>query len=201
MTATESIRILVVDDDTDNATFFKTVLERGGFDAKTLNDPTRTVDELKKREYHLVVLDMAMPQMPGVEVLRKIREFDDDLAVVVATGYPTLNNAVESLKLEANDYVKKPVEPEVFLETVRGVLQKKGIAPDAESALHQTIGRVVRGLRTKHKLTLEQLSHRTNLSISLLSQIERAESSASISSLYRIATAFNVKVRDLFGKS
>ena len=189
------------ENEAESAAMLKTFLERGGFDAKVLHDPTRTVDELKRRDYQLVVLDMFMPQMAGVEVLRRIREYDDDLAVVVATGYPSLNSAVESLKLEANDYVKKPVEPEAFLETVRGVLVKKGIAPDAEAALHQTIGKVVRGLRTRHKLTLEQVAHRTGLSISLLSQIERAESSASISSLYRIATAFGVKVRDLFGKS
>ena len=196
-----SIRILVVDDEPDTAAMLKTFLERGGFDAKVLHDPSRTLDELKRREYHLVVLDMFMPQMPGVEVLKRIREFDDDLAVVVATGYPSVNNAVDSLKLAANDYVKKPVDPDSFLEIVRNVLQKKGIAPDAESALHQSIGRIIRTLRGKQKLTLQQLSNRTGLSVSLLSQIERAESSASISTLYRIASAFNVKVRDLFGRN
>ncbi len=201
MSAAETIRILVVDDEPDTAALLKTYLERGGFDAKTLHDPTRTLDELKRREYHLVVLDMFMPQMPGVEVLKLIRDYDDDLAVVVATGYPSVNSAVESLKLAANDYVRKPVECDAFLDTVRGVLQKKGIAPDAESALHQTIGRIVRGLRSRQKLTLQQLSNRTGLSISLLSQIERAESSASISSLYRIANALNVRVRDLFGRN
>jgi DNA-binding response OmpR family regulator len=109
------VRILVVDDEAESASMLKTFLERSGFDAKVLHDPTRTVDELKRRAYQLVVLDMFMPQMPGTEVLRLIREFDDDLAVVVATGYPSVNNAVESLQLSADDYLKKPVDPDAFI--------------------------------------------------------------------------------------
>ncbi len=196
----DAIRILVVDDEAESAAMLKTFLERGGFVAKVLHDPTRTLDELKRRDYQLVVLDMFMPQMPGIEVLRLIREFDDDLAVVVATGYPTVNNAVESLQLAADDYLKKPVDPDTFLETVRGVLQKKGIAPDAESALNQAVGRNIRDLRKRHRLTLEQLSKRAGLSVSAISQFERAESSPSVSSLYRIASAFGLNVRDLFPK-
>ncbi|MFT3839253.1 MAG: response regulator [Myxococcaceae bacterium] len=196
----EAIRILVVDDEAESAAMLKTFLERGGFETKVIHDPTRTLDELKKKQYQLVVLDMFMPQMPGTEVLRLIREFDDDLAVIVATGYPSVNNAVESLQLSANDYVKKPVEPDAFIETVRGVLQKKGIAPDAESALNQAVGRIIRDLRKKQRLTLEQLAKRSGLSVSAISQFERAESSPSVSSLYKIASAFGINVRDLFPK-
>jgi DNA-binding response OmpR family regulator len=196
----EPIRILVVDDEAESAAMLKRFLERGGFETKVIHDPTRAIDELKKGAYQLVVLDMFMPQMPGTEVLRLIREFDDDLAVIVATGYPSVNNAVESLQLSANDYVKKPVEPDAFIETVRGVLQKKGIAPDAESALNQAVGRIIRDLRKKHRLTLEQLAKRSGLSLSAISQFERAESSPSVSSLYKIASAFGINVRDLFPK-
>lgn len=196
----ETIRILVVDDEAESAAMLKTFLERGGFEAKVIHDPTRTLDELKKREYQLVVLDMFMPQMKGTEVLRLIREFNDDLAVIVATGYPSVDTAIESLQLSANDYVRKPVEPDVFLDTVRGVLQKKGIAPDAESALNQAVGRIIRDSRKKQRLTLEQLAKRSGLSVSAISQFERAESSPSVSSLYKIASAFGINVRDLFPK-
>jgi transcriptional regulator with XRE-family HTH domain len=61
------------------------------------------------------------------------------------------------------------------------------------------IGESIRSLRKEKELTLKQMSRRTGLSVSLLSQIERAESSASLSSLYKIAAALDVRVQDLFG--
>lgn len=194
-----SIRALVVDDEVENADLFKLILSKEGYLVTSLTDPTQAVGELKAHDYHLVVLDMMMPNMSGTEVLREIRKWDDDIAVIVATGYPTVDTAVESLKLAASDYVKKPVEPAVFLETVRNVLNKKGISRDPEADLHRNIGRYIREGRTGQSLTLKQLARRTGLSVSLLSQIERAESSASISSLYKIASALKVPMSELFG--
>lgn len=194
-----SIRALVIDDEVENADLFKLLLSKEGYQVTSLTDPTQAVGELKSNDYHLVVLDMMMPLMSGTEVLREIRKWDDDIAVIVATGYPTVDTAVDSLKLAASDYVKKPVEPAVFLETVRNVLNKKGISRDPEADLHRNIGRFIREGRTTQGLTLKQLARRTGLSVSLLSQIERAESSASISSLYKIASALKVPMSDLFG--
>jgi DNA-binding NtrC family response regulator len=195
---TQQVRILVVDDEPDNAELFKTLLTREGYVVTTLNDPTRVVPTLKEGNFHLVILDMMMPKMSGTDVLTQIREFDDDVAVIVATGFPTVETAVASLKASASDYVKKPVEPPVFIETVKRVLEKKGITRDPEAELHRAIGRFIREGRTRQNLTLKQLARRTGLSVSLLSQIERAESSASISSLYRIASALRVRMSELF---
>ena len=198
MRGSGEIRVLVVDDEVDNATIFKTLLEREGFHVSTLTDPTLAMPALKESDYQLVIIDMMMPQMSGTELLAQIRAMDDDIAVIVATGFPKVETAVASLQLAASDYIKKPVEPEEFIKTVRRTLEKKGITRDVEGELHQSIGRVIREGRTRQKLTLKQLARRTGLSVSLLSQIERAESSASISSLYRIATALRVRMSSLF---
>ena len=82
---------------------------------------------------------------------------------------------------------------------VNGALAKKGLSKDPEADLHREIGKVIREARKTQELTLKQLARRTGLSVSLLSQIERAESSASISSLYKIASALRIKMSDLFG--
>lgn len=195
------IRILVVDDEQDNADLFRAILAREGYEVVTLNDPTLVMGALKESDFHLVVLDMMMPKMSGTEVLEQIRSFDDDIAVIVATGFPTVETAVASLKASASDYVRKPVEPPAFLETVKQTLEKKGITRDPESELHRAIGRFIREGRTRQRLTLKQLARRTGLSVSLLSQIERAESSASISSLYRIAAALRVRMAELFAEA
>lgn len=195
------IRILVVDDEQDNCDYLKLVLSKEGYEVATLTDPTQTVEVLRSADYHLVVLDMMMPQMSGTEVLEQIRKVDSDVAVVVATAYPHVDSAVASLKLQASDYVKKPLEPESFLATVEAALARKGLSRDPEAELHRTIGRTIRDSRKSQDLTLKQLARRTGLSVSLLSQIERAESSASISSLYKIASALQLKMSELFGNT
>ncbi len=198
MRGSQQIRILVVDDESDNAELFKALLIKEGYLVTALLDPTKVIPTLKEGNFHLVILDMMMPKLSGTEVLEQIRELDDDVAVIVATGFPTVETAVASLKLSASDYVKKPIDPVTFIETVKRVLEKKGITRDPEAELHRTIGRFIREGRTRQNLTLKQLARRTGLSVSLLSQIERAESSASISSLYRIATALRVRMSELF---
>ena len=193
------IRILVVDDEQDNCDYLKLLLGKEGYEVVTCTDPTQTVDLLRGSDFHLVVLDMMMPQMSGSEVLEHIRKFDTDIAVIVATGYPTVDTAVASLKAQASDYVKKPVEPEAFLMAVRNALSRKGLSQDPEAELHREIGRTIRDARKTQELTLKQLARRTGLSVSLLSQIERAESSASISSLYKIASALQIRMGEMFG--
>ncbi|MGQ0504673.1 MAG: response regulator [Myxococcaceae bacterium] len=193
------IRILVVDDEQDNCDYLKLILSKEGYEVTTLSDPTRAVETLRQDDYHLVVLDMMMPQMSGTEVLEQIRKIDSDIAVIVATAYPNVDTAVASLRGQASDYVKKPLDPPVFLATVRNALARKGLSKDPEADLHRAIGRVIRDARKNQELTLKQLARRTDLSVSLLSQIERAESSASISSLYKIASALRLKMSELFG--
>lgn len=194
-----AVRVLVVDDDKAICEYMETFLSKDGFEVKTLNDPSEAPDEVKNGGYHLVVLDLMMPKMDGLQVLERIRKVDNDVAVVIFTGYPSLETAVQSMKLDAVDYLKKPFNPEEFRVVVDRVMRKKGLLRSPEENLHRVIGETIRNLRKDRNLTLKQMARRTGLSVSLLSQIERAESSASISSLYKIAVALDARIRDLFG--
>ncbi len=197
--AVPTVRVLVVDDDPGVCEFMETFLGNDGFEVRTVSDPSKAPEEVKRGGYHLVVLDLMMPGMDGVEVLERIRKVDTDVAVVIYTGYPSLDTAVKSMKLDAVDYLQKPFNPDEFRDVVDRVLRKKGLLRTPEENLHRSIGEIIRNLRKDRGLTLKQMGRRTGLSVSLLSQIERAESSASISSLYKVATALDVQLRDLFG--
>jgi two-component system, OmpR family, response regulator len=195
-----SIRILVVDDDQAICEFVTTILEHDGYEVTALQDPLLVEDQVKKGDYHLVILDVMMPKITGIQVLEQIRKIDSDLAVVMFTGYPDLETAVASMKLDATDYLKKPFQPEELRDVVARVMRKKGLSRSPEENLQRVIGDTIRQLRKEKSLTLKQMSKRTGLSVSLLSQIERAESWASIPSLYTIAVALDSKMRDLFAE-
>ncbi len=196
-----SLKILVVDDDPDICEFMKTLLEGAGFMVNYVTDPSLVEDRLRdEEEYHIIILDLMMPKIDGIEVLKRIRKIDSDVPVVVFTGYPSVDTAVESLKLDVSDYIKKPFNSDDFLNTIQAVCRKKGYLVDSEQELHSSIGRNIRNLRKKRKLTLKQMARRTGLSVSLLSQIERAESSASVSSLFKVSGALSCRLKDLFGE-
>jgi DNA-binding response OmpR family regulator len=120
------LRILIVDDDRAICDYMQTLLERDGYQVKTLSDPTRVVAELKARDYHLVILDLMMPKRDGIEVLRDIRKQDKDIAVVIFTGYPNLDTAVASMKLDVVDYIKKPFNVDEFRAVIARVMRRRG---------------------------------------------------------------------------
>jgi len=193
------LNILVVDDDRDVCEYLEEFLSHEGYHVKSLTDPTRAVDELKANDYHLVVLDLMMPKLGGIDLLERIRKVDDDLAVIILTGYPSLETATASIQHDVSAYIKKPFSSDDFRDVIQRIAKKKGLVLRREDELHAAIGRNIRELRKARNLTLKQMARRTKLSVSLLSQIERAESSASVSSLFKVATALDVKITELFG--
>ncbi len=196
-----SVRILIVDDDKAICDYMQTLLEKDGFIVKTVSDPLLVEDEVRAGDYHVMILDLMMPKLDGIEVLKRVRAIDSDIAVVIFTAHPNLDSAVASMKLDAVDYLKKPFNVDEFRDVLARVMKKKGLARTPEEQLHKIIGDTIRTMRKEKELTLKQMSRRTGLSISLLSQIERAESSPSISSLYKIAIALDSKIQDLFGNN
>lgn len=193
------MKILVVDDDPEICQYMQTLLTGEGHDVAFLTDPTNAVEEIKQNRYHLAVLDLMMPGMDGLELLRRVRKADSDIAIVIFTGYPNVESAVTAMKLDVSDYLKKPFEIETFRQSLREIAEKKGLLRNPERELHLTIGGNIRRLRKERDLTLKQMARRTGLSVSLLSQIERAESSASISSLFKVSAALGVRLTDFLG--
>ncbi len=193
------LNFLVVDDDADVCEYLQDFLTTEGFGVTIVNDPTKAVDTLELTQFHVVVLDLMMPKLSGIDLLERIRSIDTDIAVIILTGYPSLETAASSIVHEVSAYIRKPFSINDFREVIERIAKKKGLLLRREDELHATIGRIIRELRKSRGLTLKQMSRRTNLSVSLLSQIERAESSASVSSLFKVANALDVRITELFG--
>lgn len=194
-----TIRILIIDDDKDICEYMQLLLSQSGYEVSAETDARAALELLKEEEFHVVILDIMMPELNGMELLERIRDFDSDIAIIIFTGYPSVDTAVTSMKYNVSDYIKKPFDVDEFNQTLEKILREKGLLTDPEEQLLATIGKNIRRMRKDRSLTLKQMSRRTGLSVSLLSQIERAESSASVSSLYKLARALDVRLTELFG--
>jgi len=195
----QDIHILIIDDDREICEYMELLLEQHGYQVRAETDARSGIDALREEDFHVVVLDIMMPNISGMDALEEIRSFDSDIAIIIFTGYPSIDTARTSMKYDVSDYIKKPFDVDEFTETLERILREKGLIIDPEEELLKTIGRNLRERRKEQELTLKQTARRTGLSISLLSQIERAESSASVSSLYKLARALDCSLTDLFG--
>jgi len=194
------LKVLVVDDDESVCECLQELLEPDGCEVVTVSDPETAMTTLREDSFHIMTLDLMMPKLGGIPLLDKIRKVDRDVAVVILTGYPSLESATDAIDLDVSAYMQKPFSADELRQTIARVARKKGIVVRREDELHITIGRNIRAARKKRNLTLKEMGRRSGLSVSLLSQIERAESSASVSSLFKIATALDVRITELFGE-
>ena len=192
------LRILIVDDDEDICLYLKEFLNREGYRATTVTNPRDALPEIKDGRHQIVLLDMRMPEIDGVGLLREIRAIDSDVCVIIMTAYPSVESAVDTMKADAFDYLRKPFELERLREVIQRAIREKGLLIDAEDRVNQVLGAKIRLLRKERQLTLKQLANKTALSVSLISQIELGKSAASVSTLRKLATALGVSMSALF---
>ena len=192
------INILVIDDDKDVCAFLKKFLSEDGYNINTLAKPDRALDRIKEKTYHLIILDLKMPDIRGEDLLTEIRKVNPDISVIILTAHPSVDSAVQTMKNNAFDYIKKPFKVDELRGTIRNALRAKMLLTEPDDEVNIKIGRKVRGLRNEKRLTIKELAERADLSISLISQIERAESAGSISTLNKIAIALNTELREFF---
>jgi DNA-binding NtrC family response regulator len=111
--------VLIVDDEAAIRESLQTLLELEGYTVDTAGDGEEGLSRLAERPYDLVLLDFAMPDRNGIEVLREIRERDSELAVIMITAYGTVENAVNAMQSGATNFIQKPWDNEKLLADVR----------------------------------------------------------------------------------
>lgn len=137
-------RILVVDDEVDMRMALGNVLSRMGHQVFEAGDGPTALDFLAREGVDLVLLDIRMPGMDGVQILRKFRETDKTTPVVMVTGYGSVDSAVEALQLGASQYLAKPFSNRELVEMVERVLQEK-TAPGSSGVLGKRLAEKLRG--------------------------------------------------------
>lgn len=109
MDSAQDVKILLLEDEPDVRESYQDMFGFLGFDIDTASDGREGLDKLTKRPYHIVLTDLNMPVMDGLEVLRRVKKMSSDIEVIVITGFATIENAIGAMKQGAFDYITKPI--------------------------------------------------------------------------------------------
>jgi DNA-binding NtrC family response regulator len=119
------IRVLLVDDEEEFVETLAQRLEVRDLEVATAFSGADALERLEEREIDVVVLDLQMPGVDGIQVLRKIRESKPLIEVIMLTGHATVETAIEGMKLGAFDFLIKPTETEELLEKIAQAFSRK----------------------------------------------------------------------------
>jgi len=117
--------VLIIDDEASLRDTLARILNKVGCETRAVEDGYQALNLLEKEKFDLVFLDIRLPEVDGLQVLKEIRQRDQKLPVILLTGYGTLQSAVEALRLEATDYLLKPFDPEVLVARTRMILNEQ----------------------------------------------------------------------------
>jgi signal transduction histidine kinase len=121
----EGARIVVIDDDYAMRLSCRQILDKSGYAVEAYEDGAKGLEAVLHDPPDLVVVDLKMPGISGMDVLARVREFDADVIVVVITGYPTIGSAVDAIKSGAFDFLPKPFTPDELRLVVRRALGRR----------------------------------------------------------------------------
>jgi DNA-binding NtrC family response regulator len=119
-----TVRVVAIDDDEQHLKYIATVLSQEGVQVFSSSDPRNGLDLVRKERPHLVLVDLLMPGMGGMELLERILEFDPGIDVVLLTGQYSTESAVEAIQKGAADYLTKPVDVDKLQQRVQSLLSE-----------------------------------------------------------------------------
>lgn len=154
-------KILVVDDEESNLLAMQKILSHEAYQVSTAKQAAAALTLLRRQTYDLVLTDLRMPGVSGLELLRAIRKENSSIPVVMLTAYGTVTDAVEAMKLGAVDFLAKPIRRDVLLKAVQDALSRKVGEVDLRSRVHFISHSAV---MVQMKRTIRMLA-RTNASV------------------------------------
>jgi len=131
--------ILIVDDEPSNLRILEQLLSRAGYTVVTASDGAEALKRLEASPPDLIILDFMMPELNGLDVLKELRQRDDDTPVIIVTAYGTVERAVEAMHAGAYDFITRPLKPDHVTLVVRKALERQRLKRGVE-LLSEEIG-------------------------------------------------------------
>ncbi len=126
----EKKEMLIIDDDAVIREGLRRIFTDQGYAVEIFDSGFPAIEKMQQKEFDLVITDLKMPGMNGIEVLRKIKVLQPEVPILIITGYSTVETAVEAMKNGAIDYIAKPFTPEAICEKVQKALEQKTVLLD-----------------------------------------------------------------------
>ena len=118
-----NIKVLIVDDDENIRNTMKAILEDEGYTVELAATGSEAIEKTEKTAYNIALLDIRLPDMEGVELLKLMKDATPRTRKIMVTGYPSMQNAISALNKNADAYMLKPVDIERLLSTVKEQLE------------------------------------------------------------------------------
>lgn len=128
--------VLVVDDEEQFLKVFSQRLQGRGMKVDTANTGEEALERAKKKDFDAIILDMAMPGMSGIETLKRIKNENPDLQIIMLTGQGTVEKSVEAMKLGAVDFLEKPADLDKILEKIGEAKRKRVVIIEKKHEEH-----------------------------------------------------------------
>ncbi|MBL4830523.1 MAG: sigma-54-dependent Fis family transcriptional regulator [Aliivibrio sp.] len=158
MTTSNTLEILLVDDDQDVLDSYHHLLSIAGYRTKRFTDPLSALEFITPDWAGIVITDMYMPQLSGLELLAKLKEEDPQLPVIMVTGHGDIPMAVKAVKHGACDFLEKPINPPELLSLINKHLQQRDQYLEQKRSLnktlnHELIGKSAQVSKIRHHLS------------------------------------------------
>jgi DNA-binding NtrC family response regulator len=125
-----AVRIMVVDDEKIVRESLSVWLQKFGYEAVPVEGGHEALDLLDREEWSILLVDLKMPRIDGIEVLRKALEVKPGIPVIIFTAYATVETAVEAMRVGADDYLIKPIDPDILALKVQKIVEKQNLADE-----------------------------------------------------------------------
>jgi response regulator RpfG family c-di-GMP phosphodiesterase len=154
---TAPVRVLVADDDPAIRGVLHVILAQGGYQVDEAVDGAEALEAFQSRGADLILSDLQMPGMTGLELLRRVRALDDTVGFIILTGASTVENAVEALRVQADDYLVKPFNLDEVLLAVERALSYRRLLRENRSYQQHLEDRVAEQARQLEALLMDAL--------------------------------------------
>lgn len=139
--APDNFKILITDDDVDLRELLTEAVKNWGYTVSVAKEGEEALRKLRMERYDIVITDLMMPGMDGLALLKRIKELDREILVIIITGYATIETAVKAIEAGAYDYIAKPFRLDELMiviknacERLRLMLQNKGLLDELRTA-------------------------------------------------------------------
>ena len=118
-------RILIVDDDENIITVFQVNLEKNGYKVETAKNGAEALEKTGRKFFNLALIDIRLPDIEGTDLIELLHEVAPKMRMIIVTGFPSLQNAINAVNKGADGYLLKPVNMEQLLKTIEEQLRKQ----------------------------------------------------------------------------